>query len=200
MIREDFMPRFSENERDKIHNKLLAEGERLFARYGLKKATIDDLAESVGIAKASFYKFYENKEYLYLDIVQGIQLKIFNELDLLLESNTDLPGRERVRQVFEHMFKLMLQYPVLTQIDVNTTLIIDRKVSKDRLMAFKKQNIDAAQKLHDHGIKFTCDIETASLVFQSLYHCWMQMHEMNTHTQTSAIDILLNGVINQIIE
>ena len=52
------MPRFSENEKERISNKLLTEGERLFTIHGIKKVTIDDLTEAVGIAKASFYTFY----------------------------------------------------------------------------------------------------------------------------------------------
>jgi len=74
------MPRFGETEKENIRQNLLAEGERLFLAHGLKKVTIDDLIEAVNIAKATFYSFYESKEYLYMDIVQGIQEKIFMSL------------------------------------------------------------------------------------------------------------------------
>ena len=39
------MPRFSENEKEQIRNKLLTEGERLFATLGIKKVTIDDIVD-----------------------------------------------------------------------------------------------------------------------------------------------------------
>lgn len=193
------MPRFSENERDQIYNRLLTEGERLFTAYGIKKVTIDDLVEAVGIAKASFYKFYESKEYLYLDIVQGIQKKIFTELNSILNSNVDLPAKKRVRQTFDVMYKMMLRYPILTQIDMNTSKLIARKVSKERLLTFDEQNIDAAQSLHNHGINFSCDTKIASYTFQAIYHSWMYLQDKSIDVQTSVIDILLNGVINQIV-
>lgn len=193
------MPRFSENEKEHIRNRLRTEGERLFTAHGIKKVTIDDLVEAVGIAKASFYTFYESKEYLYLDIVQGIQKKIFTELNAVLDSNVDLPSKERVRQTFGVMFKMMLRYPILAQIDVNTTRLIARKVSKERLLAFDEQNIDAAQTLHNHDINFSCDIKTASYSFQALYQSWMYLKDKGEHIQTSVADILLNGVINQIV-
>ncbi|NLC69301.1 MAG: TetR/AcrR family transcriptional regulator [Clostridiaceae bacterium] len=193
------MPRFSKNEKEFIRNKLLKEGERLFATHGIKKVTIDDLVEAVGIAKASFYKFYESKEYLYLDIVQGIQKKIFTELESILDSNVDLPGRERVRQTFSAMFKMMLCYPILAQIDMSTVKLIARKVSKERLSVLEGQNIDAVRALHNHGINFSCDIKTASYVFQALYHCWIYLQDKNIDVQTSVIDILFSGVINQIV-
>ena len=61
------MPRFTERERARIEQCLLEEGKRLFIIHGLKKVTIDDIVKAVSIAKASFYKFYEGKEYLFLE-------------------------------------------------------------------------------------------------------------------------------------
>lgn len=193
------MPRFSENEKEKIHNNLLKEGERLFTTHGIKKVTIDDLVDAVGIAKASFYTFYENKEYLFLDIVQSIQQKIFTELNILLDSNTNLPSKNRVLQVFEAMLKIMLRYPILKCIDTSTTELIARKVSNKRLVAFREQNFDATQSMHNHGIRFSCDIQTASYAFQALYHSWMYLQDKGQDMQTSVTDILLSGVINQIV-
>ena len=137
------MPRFSETEKENIRQKLLTEGERLFVVHGLKKVTIDDLVDEAKIAKATFYTFYDSKEYLYLDIVQVIQQKIFIELQILLENNTDLPGRERVKQVFAKMSQLMTNSPILSQIDPTIVDLISRKVSKERMMTFTQQNIDA---------------------------------------------------------
>jgi AcrR family transcriptional regulator len=193
------LPRFSENEKERIQDKLLMEGERLFRTYGIKKVTIDDLVEAVSIAKASFYTFYESKEYLYLDIVQSIQQKIFTELNILLDSNSGLPSKERVLQVFEAMNKMMLQYPILTYMDTAVTELIVRKVSKERLSAFLEQNFDAAQSLYNHGIRFSCDIQTVSHAFQALHHSWMYLRDKGEDMQSSVTDILLHGIINQIV-
>lgn len=194
------MPRFSENEKQRIHSKLLLEGERLFTTYGIKKVTIDELVEAVGIAKASFYTFYESKEYLYLDIVQNIQQKIFTELSTLLETNSGLPSKERVLEVFETMNMLMLRYPILNYMDTATLELIARKVSKEQLSAFENQNFDAAKSLYDHGIRFTCDIQTVSCAFQAIHHSWIYLHDKDEEIQSSVVNILLHGVINQVVK
>ena len=94
------MPRFGEQEKIRIKQCLLEEGERLFITYGLKKVTIDDIVKTVNIAKATFYKFYEGKEYLFLDIAQRAQKEIFEALEcVLVESKTQSDG-ERVKLVF----------------------------------------------------------------------------------------------------
>lgn len=193
------MPRFSDNEKEQINRKLLKEGERLFTTHGIKKVTIDDLVEAAGIAKASFYTFYESKEYLYLEIVQSIQQKIFTELNNLLTSNTNLPSKERVLQVFKSMNKMMLQYPILSYMDTATIELIARKVSKERLSAFREQNFDAAKTLYHHGVRFTCDIQTVSYAFMAIYHSWMYLYDKGENIQSSVTDILLHGIINQIV-
>lgn len=193
------MPRFGEDEKKRINEKLLSEGERLFSTHGVKKVTIDDLVEAVGIAKASFYTFYESKEYLYLDIVQSIQQKIFDELDTILVSNENLSGEERVLQVFEAMNEMMLQYPILIHMDTTTIGLIARKVSRERLSAFHEQNFDAAQSLMNHGVRFSCDIQTVSRAFQAIHHSWMYLRDQGEEIQSAVTAILLRGVVSQIV-
>ena len=63
------MPRaFTATEKETIRDKLMETGRACFLRYGLKKTTIDDLVKPAGIAKASFYLFFDTKEALYLEL------------------------------------------------------------------------------------------------------------------------------------
>lgn len=57
---------FSKEEQDAIRIKMFEEGIGLLKLYGVQRLTIDKLTHSCGIAKGSFYNFYESKEtYLY---------------------------------------------------------------------------------------------------------------------------------------
>jgi AcrR family transcriptional regulator len=60
---------FSDEEKASIRQRLLATGRDLFTRQGLKKTSIEDLTRPVGIAKSSFYLFFETKEALYLELL-----------------------------------------------------------------------------------------------------------------------------------
>lgn len=193
------MPRFSKIEKEQIKANLFTEGERLFVLYGLRKVTIDEITSAVNIAKATFYTFYDSKESLYLDIVQSIQLKIFTELDTLLNTNASLKNSQRVKQVFTAMYTLMLKYPILSQIDNSTVELVSRKVEKERLDLFLAQNIDASFVLLKHGIKFTCSPEIASYTFQALYYGWLSLQSKEKEVQEAVTDIFLNGVIEQMV-
>ena len=64
------MPRaFTAVEKETIRARLLQAGRDCFTRYGLNKTTIEDLTGPAGIAKASFYLFFDSKDALYVQIM-----------------------------------------------------------------------------------------------------------------------------------
>lgn len=193
------MPRFEEQEKIRIKQCLLEEGERLFAAYGLKRVTIDDIVKAVNIAKASFYKFYIGKEYLFLDIAQRAQAKIFEALkNVLSESKAHLDS-ERVKEVFFYMSELVKKYPLLTAIDKEAVEIIARKVSPQRLEEYSRQGFDAVKVMEEQGIRFKYDTQVVSRLFESLYQSWIALQEQPAKVREQVINIMLDGIIQQII-
>lgn len=49
---------------------ILKTSQVLFAQFGLKKVTTDEIANQAGISKATVYKYYHNKYEIFNDIVQ----------------------------------------------------------------------------------------------------------------------------------
>ncbi|MFI2363074.1 TetR/AcrR family transcriptional regulator [Promicromonospora sp. NPDC019610] len=64
------MPRgFTTRERDRIRQSLLDTGRDLFVRQGLRKTALEELVAPAGVAKSSFYQFFDSKEALYLQLM-----------------------------------------------------------------------------------------------------------------------------------
>jgi AcrR family transcriptional regulator len=57
----------------------------LFARKGLKKTSLEDITSAAGIAKSTFYVFFESKEALFLEVLAedgpAVTAKMQSELD-----------------------------------------------------------------------------------------------------------------------
>lgn len=193
------MPRFSEQGKERIKQCLLEEGERLFVTYGLKKVTIDDIVKAVVIAKASFYKFYEGKEYLFLDIAEKKQKEIFTILEGILEESKKQTDKVRVKKVFWIMSELVSQYPILMGIDQDTVEMIARKVSKKRLEEFTMRGFDAVKVMRDKGIVFRYETQVVSQLFQGLYQSWIGLQGQSEEMQKQVIQIMLDGIIDQIL-
>lgn len=62
-------PAFSAQERARITDLLLETGYRLFTEQGLRKTSLDELVAPAGMAKSSFYQFFDSKEALYLELM-----------------------------------------------------------------------------------------------------------------------------------
>lgn len=67
------MPRpFDEEEQRRIRLKIRQTATELFRRKGVAKTTVEELARGAGIAKGSFYKFYDSKELLFFNILEDL--------------------------------------------------------------------------------------------------------------------------------
>ncbi|MBU1700856.1 MAG: TetR/AcrR family transcriptional regulator [Candidatus Eisenbacteria bacterium] len=66
--------------------QILEAAQSLFARFGLKKVTTDDIARKASVSKATVYKYYSNKDEILADVVQleteFLLLKIRNAVEL----------------------------------------------------------------------------------------------------------------------
>lgn len=66
------MPRaFTPDEKQAIRGALLRNGRRLFARHGLRRTSVRELTQAVGISQGSFYAFYPSKEDLFFEILEN---------------------------------------------------------------------------------------------------------------------------------
>ena len=56
------------NKKEQVKEKIGKVAMKCFARYGLDKTTLDDIAKEVGLNKASLYYYYKNKEDIFLEV------------------------------------------------------------------------------------------------------------------------------------
>lgn len=64
------MPQFHSTEKEKILQDLIENGRKLFIGQGLKKTSLEQMTQAAGVAKSTFYSFFESKEALYLTLLE----------------------------------------------------------------------------------------------------------------------------------
>lgn len=84
-------------QRDSIRDEILNATDRLLARYGYKKMTIDDLAQEVGIGKGTVYLHFASKEEIALSHIDRIIERMKERLQEI--SAADAPPDERLREM-----------------------------------------------------------------------------------------------------
>jgi len=193
------MPKFSENEKVIIREKLFSEGEQLFIRYGVRKVTIDDLVKAVGIAKGSFYAFYANKEHLYVDILRSIQKKMLAETDNIFERNPALSSKELVKKIILWSYEEAERYPMLLQQDAETMDYLTRKLPKEVLDEHIHDGMQTPKKFMEYGARFKYDAETVAKVFRALTVSCLSLLNQDEVDNKAVIEILVSGAVNEIV-
>ena len=78
--------------------QLLADGRKMMLERGITKMNIDELAESAGIAKGTFYNFFPSKQDFIIEIIHSYQDGKLSQLEQLA---MDKKGKLTIDEAFE---------------------------------------------------------------------------------------------------
>jgi AcrR family transcriptional regulator len=123
---------FSDEERNEIREGLVEAGRELFVKWGPEKTNVADVTDEVGIAKSTFYRFFDSKSELYFEVFMRERDDF---LDALLTELEDVDDAETgLRTFFEVYFSWMERSPPIQRIVLeNDHEAIYRDVSDERI-------------------------------------------------------------------
>lgn len=141
------MPRaFTETEQASIRARLFEAGRDRFARLGLHKTTVGELARDAGIGKGTFYLFFPNKEALFFAI-QEEEERAFKQ-SLLEEADETGRPVERVERLLLAGTQRLREHPILRQLTDPSVIasLVDR-LSPAQLETHRRSDHDFFVKL-----------------------------------------------------
>jgi AcrR family transcriptional regulator len=80
---------------DKKREDILDAAMICLARYGMVKSTLDDVAQILGINKATLYYYYKNKETIFIDAMEREARRFFSIVNEKFKSNTSAADKIR---------------------------------------------------------------------------------------------------------
>lgn len=86
---------FSNQERTEILRALKQTALRYAGTLGMRKTSVEQLAQAAHISKGAFYKFYASKELLYFELLEDIHSEVYALAKRILRENAALPAAER---------------------------------------------------------------------------------------------------------
>ncbi len=96
---------------ENIREIILDAADRLLARYGYKKMTMDDLAQEVGIGKGTIYLHFRSKEEIVLSHVDRIVERVLERLHALAQG--DAAPAAKLREML--VARVMLRFDSVQQ-------------------------------------------------------------------------------------
>ncbi len=117
---------FTDYETEQLRKALLKEARRCAVTLGMKKTSVDQLTRSVGIAKGSFYKFYESKEMLFFAVLENIHSELYDVADLVLNEGGSLPPSQRAAKAILAVCKRLSDTGDMVFIENDARLLLQR--------------------------------------------------------------------------
>jgi AcrR family transcriptional regulator len=192
------MPRiFDEAGRAAVKDKLITEGRRLFQRYGLKKTNVEDLARSAGIAKGTFYHFFESKEDLCLAIFDREEELMAADLQSILARYPD-PART-FQAVIRFSIKFIRSDSLLVRLRESGEFeLLARGVSPEKLSAHLDHDVGTAglllKALKAKGARPTLRPDVFAGVLRAFVALTLQEKIIGEHVFTRVITLLTGWI------
>lgn len=191
---------FSEEEKRIINEKLKEAARECLTRYGVKKTTVDQMVQMAGIAKGSFYKFYDTKEVLIFTVLEEYQEMLLSGLIDRLKSE-DAMNSDKFSELVYELYQKVRQSFIINLIKDNEMEYLIRKLPKELILkhySYDKQfasEIFSLIKIKD-GV--SVDVVTASLraIFMSMLH----IEEVGAMVFDDVLKLLLRGLAVQVLE
>src|SRR2546421_2828720 len=90
---------------DEIENRILDATERLLARYGFAKMTMEDIARDAGLGRRTIYLHFASKDDVALCSIDRVVLRLVQRLETLAESEEAACARLKRMLVTRVLFR-----------------------------------------------------------------------------------------------
>lgn len=104
---------FTDEQRDTIRQKLFDSALRHALTTGVRKTSLDALTADAGISKSSFYKFFDSKEQLFLDVGKQWENQILSHAEQMLAQTQGMSDKERAASFVYSVFEFIHQMGIV---------------------------------------------------------------------------------------
>ena len=152
---------FSEYETEQLRKAPLKETRHCAVTLGMKKTSVDQLTKAVGIAKGSFYKFYESKEMLFFAVLEGIHSELYGVADQALSETASLPTSERVAKAILAVCKRLSDTGDMIFIENDAKLLLQRLPEEVKKVHYHDDETHIRQLLEKYDLVSKCGTSLA---------------------------------------
>ena len=197
------MPKaFSEHEKEAIRTQMREKGKKLFEKHGLKKTSVDEVTEAVGISKGAFYLFYGSKEELFLEILEQIEKEIQTSiLEFTLMPKAD--ARKNVSAMLKGFLSTWDDYPLLKNFSKSDFDYLARKVPVKRIQQHVQSDTEFTnnfiKKIKREGIIVKVSPHVVSNLIKSLFFIGLHRQDLGEDAYEEAINVMIDLVAGYVV-
>jgi len=124
--------------------QILKVAAQVFARKGYHATSVSDIIEAAGIARGTFYLYFESKRLIFEELVDGFAARIRVCLKRLDLAEGQPPWQEQLRSNITQLTALVREEPELTQVLYDQPIGLDEDFDT-KLRGFYKELTEAVE-------------------------------------------------------
>lgn len=194
---------FSEKEQVLIKRNLLGVGKELFEKYGIKATSVDKIVERVGIAKGSFYNFYNSKESLIYNIILEIEQKMhIEEMNNLNAFLTEMEFTKALNLTIRKSLNYLKEEPLLMIInDPQLICTILSKITESERNRGDYQNqiriLDFIEVGEKQGYSLTIKKSAFNSILLSFFTMYVNQNMIGEDSE-EALNVIMKATLDTI--
>ena len=152
---------------------ILAAARESFERFGYRRTVIDNVVREAGVAKGTFYLYFESKEELFLEVVKAMRAEIMQEYYERVAKETSALGK--IEATLRFSLESFDKYPLLARMDINDeeyrlmmSLLADLDVQQEFELVMEFFINMFKKGIEEGGVRADLDLDSAPIVFGSL--------------------------------
>jgi AcrR family transcriptional regulator len=186
--------------------QILEHAARLFGDKGYHDTSISDIIASAGIARGTFYLYFENKRGIFEELVDGLLERLMEAIRVVDTSPGAASARQQLIDNFTRVLELFSEQRALLSILLKGAVGLDRDIDF-KLSDFYEKVTDAIESSLRLGQQMrlvrSCDTRIAALIglgaFKEVLHEVLRREEPGTADLTAlatdVLDVLSRGVL-----
>lgn len=189
---------FTEQEKEEIQSALKKAARHCAATLGMRKTTVDQLAESAGISKGAFYNFYQTKEHLFFEILEDWHSEVYDAAWKMWLKRSDLPNPDRVAEALLEACRVM-ENNSMTGFFENDLPALLRKIPKEDLKRhYHSDTVHIDELMKRSGVRLKVSPAVFSAVVRGLMMTLAHRSQIGD-AYPQAFGILIKGACDQMI-
>lgn len=161
------------------------------------KTNIDELCSKSGIAKGSFYTFFDSKEKLFFEVLNGIQNRLISSVDEIL---SNMPPKEGFAKALKMLYRLYDKNPFLYSPTNTDYITLLNKIPKEMLSQLEYSNVQSFYSLIErHNLKLKIEKEKAFGVCNALLSSLLLKEDIG-YDYIEVFDFMVDNLVEHILE
>ncbi|KIL77205.1 TetR/AcrR family transcriptional regulator [Bacillus badius] len=188
---------FTEEDIQLLKEKLRESCAHGWKTKGYKLTNIAFLTKEVGISTGSFYRLYETKEELFLEVLLMIQEQLKEQWNSIMQTN---PGIEGFKIAMRWLFDEYANYPKLYSFNSPDYLLFLNKLPQEKIESFRENDENFLHHvLENSHLKLKIPKEKAYGIFSTLLFT-ATMEKKFAYNKKEIFGFLLDSSVSQIFE